>query len=132
VPVEDEPEDFLAPGLAGLAEVVEVVEEPDPEPDSAPEPSEVVLVAGAAPSPVDESPSDPLEEDDFRALAPRSFFAQPDPLKWTADATMAFRTSALWQIGQLVGPASWTPWITSKRARGGGQPRSRRMPHLGQ
>jgi hypothetical protein len=52
---------------------------------------------------------------DFRADAPRSFFAQPEPLKWTAGAVTPLRTSSLWQTGQLDGPSAWTPWITSNR-----------------
>jgi len=52
---------------------------------------------------------------DFRADAPRSFFAQPEPLKWTAGAVTPLRTSWLWQTGQLDGPSAWTPWITSNR-----------------
>ncbi len=105
--------------------------EPDPlgedenedEDDAEPAPSEPVF-AGAGPSPPEEDPpsdpleappSDPLDEDAFRALAPRSFFAQPDPLKWIVGAVNALRTSWLPQTGQLLGPASWTPCSTSKR-----------------
>jgi len=65
-------------------------------------------------SPLEDPPSEPLD-DDFRALAPRSFLAQPDPLKWIVGAVKALRTSWLPQIGQLVGPASLTPCSTSKR-----------------
>jgi len=75
--------------------------------------------AGAAPSPLDDPPSDPVDEplsdpleDDFRALVPRSFFAQPDPLKWIVGVVNALRISVLPQTGQLAGPASFTPCST--------------------
>jgi hypothetical protein len=45
----------------------------------------------------------------------RSFFAQPEPLKWTAGAANALRTGPLPQSGQLVGGSSCRPWITSNR-----------------
>jgi len=98
--VVPEPDDSFGP---------EPVDEDEPDPD----PSESFF-AGAAPSPLEDPPSEPLD-DDFRALAPRSFFAQPDPLKWIVGAVNALRTSWLPQIGQLVGPASLTPCSTSNR-----------------
>jgi hypothetical protein len=45
----------------------------------------------------------------------RSFFAQPEPLKWTAGAANALRTGPLPQSGQLIGGSSCRPWITSNR-----------------
>ena len=45
----------------------------------------------------------------------RSFFAQPDPLKWIEGAENALRTGAAPQTGQRVGPSAVTPWITSNR-----------------
>jgi hypothetical protein len=51
----------------------------------------------------------------LRAAAPRSFLAQPDPLKWIAGVTNPLRTGPPPQAGQVVGPSAWTPWITSKR-----------------
>jgi hypothetical protein len=39
----------------------------------------------------------------------RSFLAQPEPLKWTAGAEIAFLTGPLPHSGQVVGPSSWTP-----------------------
>jgi len=45
-------------------------------------------------------------------LVLRSFLAQPDPLKWTAGADKALRSGAP-QTGQLAGPGSFTPWMTS-------------------
>ncbi|HEY7970641.1 MAG TPA: hypothetical protein VID95_11650, partial [Candidatus Limnocylindrales bacterium] len=79
---------------------------PDPEPD--PEPS-VPVFAGAEPSPPEDPPSDPVDDEDLRALEPRSFFAQPEPLKWIVGVVNALRTSWLPQTGQAAGPASLTP-----------------------
>ena len=45
----------------------------------------------------------------------RSFFAQPEPLKWIDGAEKAFRTGDAPQIGQASGPLAATPCITSKR-----------------
>jgi hypothetical protein len=108
---DDEPDESFVP---------EPDDEDDDEPD--PDPSESFF-AVAAPSPLVDPASeplevplsDPLDDDAFRALAPRSFFAQPEPLKWIVGAVNAFRTSWLPQTGQLVGPASLTPRSTSKR-----------------
>jgi hypothetical protein len=122
---DDEPDDSFAiePDDSFVPEPLDEDEDEDgPEPDPDPEPSEPVF-AGVALSPledplsdpVEEPPSEPLEDDDFRALAPRSFFAQPDPLKWIVGAVNALRMSVLPQTGQLAGPASLTPWSTSKR-----------------
>jgi hypothetical protein len=82
-------------------------DEPDPDPSDP-------VFAGAGPSPLEDLPSAPLDDqpsellaaEAFRALAPRSFFAQPEPLKWIVGAVNALRTSWLPQTGQLVGPAS--------------------------
>jgi hypothetical protein len=74
----------------------------------------VDAVDGAASVDVPPDVASPALED-LRAAAPRSFFAQPDPLKCTAGAETAFRTELLWQTGQLDGPSVWTPWITSNR-----------------
>ena len=50
-------------------------------------------------------PSEPLDDADFAgARPPRSFFAQPDPLKWIAGAVIALRIGPLPQSGQVVGP----------------------------
>lgn len=61
---------------------------------------------------------DAFDEADGRALLvdERSFFAQPEPLKWIAGVTSAFRiVPSAPQLGQKRGPASWIPWITSTR-----------------
>jgi hypothetical protein len=50
-----------------------------------------------------------------REAAPRSFFAQPLPLKWNVGGAKPFRTGPSPQTGQRSGPGALTPWITSKR-----------------
>jgi hypothetical protein len=46
----------------------------------------------------------------------RSFFAQPDPLKWIAGVDIARRIVPSWpQFGQTCGPVALIPWITSMR-----------------
>ena len=63
--------------------------------------------------------SDALDDDDFERtplVDERSFFAQPEPLKWIAGGTRALRiVPSAPQDGQKRGPASWIPWITSTR-----------------
>ena len=97
----------------------------DPEPDEsfvAPpllEPSLEPVVPGesllepAASVVEPESLLDPsVEEDDFvpdELDDERSFFAQPDPLKWIEGAENALRTGAAAQTGQTVGPSALTP-----------------------
>jgi hypothetical protein len=94
----------LPPGEAPSPEL----SPPEPSP---PEPSP------PEPSPPEPSPPEPADDPEAApALAARrSFFAQPEPLKWMAGAANAFRTGPLPQSGQLVGPSSCRPWITSKR-----------------
>jgi hypothetical protein len=84
------------------------------------------VLAGFSEVFVDVSPSDavsgpdPLSlslEDDVPLFtaARRSFFAQPDPLKWIAGGANAFRTGPDPHSGHWSGGASLTPWMTSKR-----------------
>jgi hypothetical protein len=69
----------------------------------------------------DSPPAAPGSADDFAALVlpdaaddARSFFAHPEPLKWTADVVMPLRiVPSAPQAGQNLGPGSWIPWITS-------------------
>ena len=81
------------------------------------EPDESVL--DPAESLLEESLLEPSVADD--ALVPdeledeRSFFAQPEPLKWIDGAENPFRTGAAPHTGQTVGPSALTPWITSNR-----------------
>jgi hypothetical protein len=70
-------------------------------------------------SPDPEAPSlDDFElEDDLDALAlPRSFFAQPDPLKWIVGGANSLRiVPSLPHDGQNRGPGSLRPWRMSVR-----------------
>jgi hypothetical protein len=66
-------------------------------------------------------PTDAASPDGFaardlpvEALAERSFFAHPEPLKWTADVVIPLRSvPSAPQAGQNRGPGAWIPWITS-------------------
>ena len=67
-----------------------------------------------------EPPAVSPESDDFELfgvrVADRSFFAQPDPLKWIAGVVKPFLSvPSAPQLGQKRGPGSWIPWITSVR-----------------
>jgi len=98
-------------------------------------PLEVESLAGSPgfdeADPVDADPSPPelsvlaapasVPDSDFaRAFVlanERSFFAQPEPLKWTVGATNALRSvSSAPQTGQNRGPGALMPWITSVRS----------------
>jgi hypothetical protein len=73
------------------------------------------------PSPDEPSPEE-LEPDLARVplvlVDDRSFFAQPEPLKWTAGVVSALRSvPSAPQFGQNLGPGSLMPWITSVRCR---------------
>jgi hypothetical protein len=104
---DDEPDDSFVPEPDDSF-VPEPVDGDGPGPEPDPEPSGPVF-AGAEPSPLEDPPSDPVDEEDLRALEPRSFFAQPEPLKWIVGVVNALRTSWLLQTGQAAGPASLTP-----------------------
>jgi hypothetical protein len=76
-----------------------------PDPDSVPE----LVVAGASSffAGDDERPELALD---------RSFFAQPDPLKWMVGGAKALViVPSAPQFGQNLGPSSWIPWTTSVR-----------------
>jgi hypothetical protein len=52
----------------------------------------------------------------FRVAAElRSFFAQPEPLKWIVGGVNALRSVEAPQRGHRSGPDSFTPWTTSNR-----------------
>lgn len=87
------------------SDLVESVPDPDPDPALA---VELSLL---------EAPLSSLVRD-ARADVPRSFFAQPVPLKWTAGATnvLVIVPSAP-QLGQNFGPGSLIPWMTSVTCR---------------
>lgn len=115
----DEPDESLA---AFPLEPLEPLEPPPsafaPElPEPVAELSEPASVAVPDPDPLPEPPSDDAEAARAadRAVAPRSFFAQPVPLKWIVGAENALVTGPPWQTGQDVGPSAWTPWMTSNR-----------------
>jgi hypothetical protein len=108
-------------------------DEPEPDPPSPlPEPDEVEppdespdddpLEPDESEPPDDEEPSPPSPDDleDAEALViddpPRSFLAQPDPLKWIAGAANCLRmVPSAPHDGQNVGPGSWMPWRMSER-----------------
>jgi len=101
-----------------------VVEVEDPEPESllelVVEPSADSVDELAVVDSVDElavavSPASLFSLEVLRAADRRSFFAQPEPLKWIAGGAKALRTGPLPHNGQVLGPSSWTPWITSNR-----------------
>ena len=99
----DEPESF---------EVPEDPESLDPEPDDEPDPEPDSDEPDVAPSP------DAFElEDDFEPLElPRSFFAQPEPLKWMVGGANSLRiVPASPHEGQKSGPGSLRPWRMSVR-----------------
>jgi hypothetical protein len=107
------------------------------EDDSAVPPGGLLLLSdefAGAPSPLDVDPDDPPSDPDpddapslFEPLSPlafdtpgvavarRSFFAQPDPLKWIAGAANAFLSGPPPHSGQTVGSGEWTPRRTSDR-----------------
>ena len=99
-------------------------DEPDePEDEEPDEPDDEELSPdddGASPS--DDEDSDlPLSAPLLAALVPagdppRSFFAQPDPLKWIAGVVNCLRIIPSWpQDGQKLGPGSLIPWRMSAR-----------------
>jgi hypothetical protein len=100
--------------LLGFA--VEPSRELSPEVEPSEELSPEVAVPADASPDSDESPPVPDPEPAAeRLLACRSFFAQPDPLKWTAGAAMALRTGPDPHNGQALGGSACTPWMTSNR-----------------
>ncbi len=58
-------------------------------------------------------PPAPFDGFDLAAEADaRSFFAQPEPLKWTAGDAKTLRIGPP-QTGHVDGPCTWTPCMTS-------------------
>jgi hypothetical protein len=100
-------------------------------PDPLDEPEVVASVVGLAASdePVSDVPPLELELEpsppspDFAAAeafvelaAPRSFFAQPEPLKWIVGGANCLRiVPSRPHDGQTCGPASLIPWMKSAR-----------------
>jgi hypothetical protein len=90
---------------------------PEPLPDDSPF---VESFAESVFADLSAAPSDPLpavapSRAALRDAAPRSFFAQPLPLKWNVGGAKAFRTGDAPQIGQTLGPSAVTEWMTSNR-----------------
>jgi hypothetical protein len=103
-PDEDEPDD------EDEDSDFEPDDEPEPEePDDSPEPPE----PPESPEPSDDFAFDEL----FPALdPPRSFFAQPEPLKWIVGGANSLRiVPSLPHDGQNWGPGSLRPWRMSVR-----------------
>jgi hypothetical protein len=100
VPFSAAPE--LSPDPLDPPEPADPPDPPDP-PDPEPPSSDLELAAAFVRA--------LLEED-------RSFFAQPDPLKWTVGVESTFFIDpSVPHDGQNRGPASLMPWITSVRCR---------------
>ncbi|HEY8239043.1 MAG TPA: hypothetical protein VIF63_06385 [Candidatus Limnocylindrales bacterium] len=103
-----DPPSFDSPPLEAAPEAVSFESPPPDEPS----PDE--------PSPDEPSPDevDPDLERELLLVDDRSFFAQPEPLKWTAGVVIALRNvPSAPQFGQNLGPESLMPWITSVRCR---------------
>jgi hypothetical protein len=110
----DEPEEPDDPDELDEPEPPESeVDEPPESDDDEPESDELPLSLDVeAPSP------DAFElEDDRDALElPRSFFAQPDPLKWIVGGANSLRiVPSSPHDGQNRGPGSFRPWRMSVR-----------------
>jgi outer membrane biosynthesis protein TonB len=101
-PEESEPDDEPEP-------------EPEPDPDDPSPDDDDDEDEDPEPSAPEDDPSEPLEA--FVPLdPPRSFFAQPDPLKWIVGGANSFRiVPSLPHDGQNCGPGSLRPWRMSVR-----------------
>ena len=97
-------------------ESLDELEEPEP---VVPESDEAALSPDdEPPSPEDEPSPDDFElADDLEPLElPRSFFAQPDPLKWIVGGANSLRiVPSSPHEGQKRGPGSFSPWRMSVR-----------------
>ncbi|HUQ43887.1 MAG TPA: hypothetical protein VM451_05670 [Candidatus Limnocylindria bacterium] len=102
-----DPDESLAPpesSFAPLPDGASVPGDPfdfdDPSPELSPSPDEAALDARVR----------------LLLALDRSFFAQPEPLKWTVGATNAFRSvSSAPQAGQNRGAGASMPWMNSVR-----------------
>jgi hypothetical protein len=108
-----------APGEPDDPDDPDEPDEPDKPPESEDAPSDFPAAVEAAESEAAPlvSLESPVEAFDFDALAvDRSFLAQPEPLKWTEGATIAFRSvSSAPQAGQNRGCGASIPWMNSVR-----------------
>jgi hypothetical protein len=89
--------------------------EPEPDPDDPSPDDDDDEDEDPEPSAPEDDPSEPLEA--FVPLdPPRSFFAQPDPLKWIVGGANSFRiVPSLPHDGQNCGPGALRPWRMSVR-----------------
>ena len=103
----------LEPGLpeAPLEESLEDAPSPDDPPSLDPPPE----LESDEPAPSAEPPAAAAFVFELDELD-RSFFAQPEPLKWTAGGAKTFR-SVSWapQLGQNRGAGASIPWMNSVR-----------------
>jgi hypothetical protein len=113
----DEPE--LEPDELPELEPDELPEsEPDELPESEPEELELSAARSADPPFVPFASPEPSPAAAARVLLdpPRSFFAQPDPLKWTVGTANCLRiVPSSPHDGQKCGPGSLIPWRMSAR-----------------
>jgi hypothetical protein len=87
-----------------------------PDEASPPRPDESPPSDESLPLPLPLSPEAALAAARVLLDAPRSFFAQPDPLKWIAGAANCLRIDpSAPQLGQNWGPGSLIPWRMSAR-----------------
>ncbi len=100
------------------------VDPESPEPFESPPPESPPLesperLASASPDPFESPSPEPLDAAAFvfELLAlERSFFAQPEPLKWIDGATTAFRSVlSAPHAGQKRGAGASIPWMNSVR-----------------
>ena len=114
-----------SPEVFGLPESLELRESLEPR-ESA-EPPESLEPPESAEPPESLEPDDASLDDELPDSAAaafvfevleldRSFFAQPEPLKWTLGGTNAFRSvPSAPHVGQNRGPGASMPWMNSVR-----------------
>jgi len=104
--VDDEDEDDEEPSLGADSFV----------PDAAPSPFESDFESLVESEPVDEPDDEPDEEREPAPDPPRSFFAQPEPLKWIVGGANSLRiVPSRPHDGQKWGPGSLIPRRMSVR-----------------
>lgn len=67
------------------------------------------------PAPLDDPSAAAAARVELDEDAVRSFFAQPEPLKWIDGALNALRTGDAPHTTHASGPSAATPWMTSNR-----------------
>jgi hypothetical protein len=113
---DERPDESEEPDDEEVSDEAEEPEEPDDEEvsDEADEPDDVPLAAALAlespPLAPSESPEPALAPTCLKLDPPRSFFAQPDPLKWIAGTANCLRIDpSAPHDGQKSGPGSLIP-----------------------